>query len=171
TVKTYLCPADSGGNPPAGWAVTNYRANFGTSPVNAYGADDSAGVNANMPPPNGGFFRDLPTPTKGFRAASIKDGLSNTAAFSEHVSGDFSNAQWSRDGDTFRPGTHPGSADEAMNDCNGIAGSLSNLALQFNSNTGAPWIQDGHTQTRYYHVMPPGGISCAFPPQRIATSA
>jgi prepilin-type N-terminal cleavage/methylation domain-containing protein len=171
TVKTYLCPADPGASPPAGWAANNYRANFGTSPVNVYGADDTAGVNASMPQPDGGFFRDLPTPTKGFRVASIKDGLSNTAAFSEHVTGDFSNAISSRDADTFKPGTHPTSADEAMRDCNAIAGSLNNLALQFNSNTGAPWIQDGHTQTRYYHVMPPGGISCAFPPQRIATSA
>jgi prepilin-type N-terminal cleavage/methylation domain-containing protein/prepilin-type processing-associated H-X9-DG protein len=168
----YLCPADPRDNTPPGWGGTNYRANFGTSPINAYGPiDDPTGVNASMPPPNGGFFRDDPTPVHGYKVAAFKDGLSNTAAFSEHILGDYSNAISTPDGDTYKPGTHPTSADQAMTDCNGIAGNLSNLALQFNSNGGVPWIEDGHTQTRYYHVMPPGGLSCAYPPQRIATSA
>ncbi|HKI35098.1 MAG TPA: DUF1559 domain-containing protein [Gemmataceae bacterium] len=172
TVQNYLCPADPGGVVPAGWAGTNYRYNAGTSPVNAYGpADDPTGINASLPAPNGGFFRDDPTPTRGYKVAAFKDGLSNTAAFSEHVMGDFNSAISTPDGDTYKPGTHPTSADQALSDCNGIAGSLNNLALQFNSNAGAPWVEDGHTQTRYYHVMPPGGISCAYPPQRVATSA
>ncbi len=171
TVPVYLCPADPAPPPPANWGGTNYRCNFGTSPVNVYGPDDTAGVNATMPPPDGGFFRDLPTPGKGYKVAAFKDGLSNTAAFSEHIMGDFSNAVSTPDGDTYKPGTHPTSADQAMSDCNSIAGNLNNLAYQFNSNAGAPWIEDGHTQTRYYHILPPGGLSCAYPPQRIATTA
>jgi prepilin-type N-terminal cleavage/methylation domain-containing protein/prepilin-type processing-associated H-X9-DG protein len=172
TVKSYECPADPGHPPPAGWAGTSYRYNAGTSPVNAYGpADDPGGVNKSMPPPNGAFFRDDPTPTRGYKVAAYKDGLSNTAAFSEHIMGDFSNAISTPDSDTYAPGTHPTTADQARSDCLGIVGNLNNLGYQFNSNAGAPWAEDGHTQTRYYHVMLPGEISCAFPPQRIATSA
>jgi prepilin-type N-terminal cleavage/methylation domain-containing protein/prepilin-type processing-associated H-X9-DG protein len=169
TIKTYQCPADPTVGPPVGWGGNNYRVNCGTVPVNAYGADDAAGVNVNMPPPDGGFFPDTPTPTKGFKIAAFKDGLSNTAAFSEHIMGDFSNGISTPDGDTYKPGTHPATADQALADCNAI--DLSNLAYQGNSNAGGPWIEDGHTQTRYYHIAPPGGRSCMFPPQRIATSA
>jgi prepilin-type N-terminal cleavage/methylation domain-containing protein/prepilin-type processing-associated H-X9-DG protein len=169
TVQSYLCPADPGGIPPAGWGGTNYRANFGTVPVNSYGPDDTAGVNVNMPPPDGGFFRDLPAPGKGYKVASIKDGLSNTAAFSEHIMGDFSNAISSPDGDTYKPGTYPATADQALSQCYSI--DITNLAYQGNSNAGAPWIEDTHTTTRYYHIAPPGGRSCMFPPSRIATSA
>src|SRR5205085_78041 len=89
-------------------------------------------------------------PVGGTSHGGFKDGLSNTAAFSEHVMGDFSNTISTPDGDTYKPGTHPTSADQAVSDCLGIAGSLGNLGLQFNSNAGAPWVEDGHTQTRYY---------------------
>ena len=169
TVKTYQCPADPTAGPPAAWGGNNYRINCGTVPVNSYGADDTSGVNVNMPPPDGPFFPDTPSPTKGFRASAIKDGLSNTAAFSEHIMGDFSNSISTRDGDTYQPGTHPTTADQALADCNAI--DITNLAYQGNSNAGGPWISDGHTQTRYYHIAPPNGRSCMFPPSRIATSA
>jgi prepilin-type N-terminal cleavage/methylation domain-containing protein len=168
-IKTFMCPADPAPNPPAGWAGTSYRINCGTIPVNAYGAFDTAGVNAAMPPPNGGFFPDDPSPSSGYTVGSITDGLSQTAAFSEHIIGDFTNGRATLNGDTFRPGTHPVTADDAMAQCNAI--DWTNVAFQGNSNGGAPWISDGHTQTRYYHIMPPGGRSCMFPPQRIATTA
>jgi prepilin-type N-terminal cleavage/methylation domain-containing protein/prepilin-type processing-associated H-X9-DG protein len=170
-VKSFRCPADptSDDAVPAGWAATNYRINCGTIPVNAYGPDDTASVNANMPAPNGGFFPDDPSPLQGYTVAAIADGTSQTAAFSEHLLGDFANGRATLNGDTFKPGTFPVTADDAMNECNAI--DWTNLAFQGNSNGGAPWMSNGHTQTRYYHCIPPGGRSCMFPPQRIATTA
>jgi len=150
--------------PPAGHGGTNYRANFGVSIVNSYGVSDTNKVNAKMPPPDGGFFVD-----SRYRMADISDGTSNTAAFSEHIKGDFSNAISTPNADTYQPGTYPGTPDEALAQCNAI--DVTNLAVQGNSNAGAPWLQDGHTRTRYYHAFPPGSSSCMFPPQRISTTA
>jgi prepilin-type N-terminal cleavage/methylation domain-containing protein/prepilin-type processing-associated H-X9-DG protein len=169
TIKTFQCPADPTAGPPAGWGGNNYRVNCGTIPLNSYGPDDTEGVNKDMPPPDGGFFPDWPTPQKGFKTAAIKDGLSNTAAFSEHIMGDFSNSISTPDGDTYKPGTYPANADAAMAQCYSI--DITDLKYQGNSNAGGPWMSDGHTQTRYYHIVPPGGRSCMFPPSRIATSA
>jgi prepilin-type N-terminal cleavage/methylation domain-containing protein/prepilin-type processing-associated H-X9-DG protein len=165
-VKTYLCPGDPVPMSalPAGWAGNNYRANEGTIPLNAYGPSDTQGVNAAMPPPNGGFFVN-----SDYTYASLTDGSSNTAAFSEHIKGDFSNAVASPYSDTFKPGTYPVTADDALAQCNAI--DLSNLAFQGNSNVGAPWIESSHSVTSYWHIAPPNGRSCMFPPQRIATSA
>jgi prepilin-type N-terminal cleavage/methylation domain-containing protein/prepilin-type processing-associated H-X9-DG protein len=163
-VKTYLCPANPNSTTPAGWAANNYRANEGTIPVYSWGATDTSGVNASMPAPNGGFFIDS---RYGF--ADVTDGSSNTAAFSEHITGDFSNAVATLNGDTFKPGTHPASADDALAQCNAI--DWTSLAFQGNSNVGAPWIQSEHSVTSYWHIAPPNGRSCMFPPSRIATSA
>jgi prepilin-type N-terminal cleavage/methylation domain-containing protein len=164
TVKSYLCPSDPmSAMLPAGWAGNNYRANEGTIPVYSWGASDTAGVNAAMPPPNGGFFRD-----SAYTFANITDGAANTAAFSEHLIGDFSNAV-SSSCDTFQPGTYPATADEALAECNAI--DPTNLAFQGNSGVGAPWIHSSHSITSYWHIAPPNGRSCMFPPSRIATSA
>jgi prepilin-type N-terminal cleavage/methylation domain-containing protein/prepilin-type processing-associated H-X9-DG protein len=164
TIKTYLCPADPTAGPPAGWAGNNYRANEGTSPLNGYGDSDPHGVNAAMPPPDGGFFVN-----SKYKFASIKDGTSNTACFSEHIMGDFSNSISTPDSDTYKPGTHPTSADQAAADCNAI--DVTNLAFQGDSNIGAPWIQSDHAVTSYWHVAAPNHRSCMFPPNRVFISA
>jgi prepilin-type N-terminal cleavage/methylation domain-containing protein/prepilin-type processing-associated H-X9-DG protein len=163
-VPLFLCPSDPTSQVPAGWAGTSYRANEGTVPLNTYGPSDKKGVNAGMPPPNGGFFVD-----SAYRFANISDGTSNTAAFSEHLIGDFSDAVSTPKSDTYKPGTYPANADEALAQCNAI--DTSNLAYQGNSNVGAPWIDSSHSVTSYWHIAPPNGRSCMFPPQRIATSA
>jgi prepilin-type N-terminal cleavage/methylation domain-containing protein/prepilin-type processing-associated H-X9-DG protein len=163
-VRTYLCPSDPVSQVPAGWAGNNYRANEGTIPLNAYGPSDTKGVNASMPPPNGGFFVD-----SRYKFADVSDGTSNTAAFSEHCKGDFSNAISTPRSDTYQPGTYPANIDEALAQCNAI--DTSNLALQGNSNVGAPWIKASHSITSYWHGAPPNGRSCMFPPQRIMTTA
>ena len=164
TVPLYLCPSDSMTNLPPDMAGTNYRANFGVSIVNSYGLGDTNKVNAKMPPPDGGFFVD-----SRYRMADISDGTSNTAAFSEHIKGDFSNAISTPDADTYQPGTFPSTPDEARAQCNAI--DVTNLAVQGDSNAGAPWLQDGHTRTRYYHAFPPASRSCMFPPERVSTTA
>jgi len=160
-IAIFQCPSDYMNQLPSGWAGTNYRANNGVDVLNSY---DSTGPNVGLPPPNGAFFTN-----SKYKVADVRDGLSNTAAFSEHIKGDFSNSVSTPDADTYRPGTYPNTVDEAMAQCNAI--DITNLAYQGNSNGGAPWTRHGHTQTRYWHSFPPGARSCMFPPQRISTTA
>ncbi len=163
-IPTFQCPSDPMKQLPAGWGGNNYRANNGVSIVNGYGGSDDKGVNAKMPPPDGGFFTN-----SKYRMGDITDGTSNTAAFSEHIKGDFSDAISTPNADTYKPGTYPGTPDEAMAQCNAI--NITDLAFQGNSNGGAPWMSHSHTTTRYWHAFPPGARSCMYPPQRISTSA
>jgi prepilin-type N-terminal cleavage/methylation domain-containing protein/prepilin-type processing-associated H-X9-DG protein len=163
-VNVFLCPSDAQNQLPAGSAGINYRVNYGTSIVNSYGAQDTSKANATLPPPDGLFFGDF-----NIRIADVSDGTSNTAAFSEHVKGDFSNAISTEMSDTYQPGTYPATADEAFQMCRAV--NILDITKQGNSNAGAPWMSDGHTTTRYYHGSPPNARSCMFPPQRISTTA
>jgi prepilin-type processing-associated H-X9-DG protein len=129
-----------------------------------YGPTDPAGVNTNIAPPNGVFSVLAP-----LRLAEITDGLSNTAAFSEHMTGDFNQAIATDNGDTFRPGTHPTNGDQAYADCQ--ATNINDLTTQGYSNVGAPWLYGYHSTTSYWHTAPPNSRSCMFPPERIMTSA
>jgi prepilin-type N-terminal cleavage/methylation domain-containing protein len=163
-IPTFLCPSDRIQIiPVVGWAGTNYRTNQGATILNSLPSTVAGGPNFGMPEPNGpmipGRYRSL---------GSITDGMSNTAMISEHGLGDFSNAI-STFTDTFRPGTYPNTLDEAVQQCNAI--NTADLSLQGNSNVGAPWLSGGHSSSNYFHVAPPNGRSCMFPPQRIATSA
>jgi prepilin-type N-terminal cleavage/methylation domain-containing protein/prepilin-type processing-associated H-X9-DG protein len=164
TVKTFLCPADTNALIPNGWGGTNYRANEGTSLVFGYGPSDPSGVNINLPPPNGPFFADSKT-----KFSDITDGSSHTAAFSEHILGDFTNGIATENSDTFQPGTHPTTPDQAIIDCNSI--DWTNLTYQGQSAIGAPWLRGYHSTTSYYHSAPPNTRSCMFPPNRIMTTA
>ncbi|WP_165232062.1 DUF1559 domain-containing protein [Aquisphaera insulae] len=164
SVNVFVCPSDAVDMLPAGWAGINYRANCGTSIVNSYGTQDTSQVNVAMPPPNGLLFTDY-----AVKIAAVTDGTSNTAAFSEHVKGDFSNGVSTELSDTYKPGTYPASADEAYQQCRAI--NILDLTMQGNSNGGAPWLTDQHTGTRYYHGSPPNSRSCMFPPSRISTTA
>ena len=159
-VSIFLCPSDPTGPPPPGTPGVNYRSNSGLSIVNSY----PSSANATMPPNDGPFWANTP-----YKVFDIVDGTSNTAGFSEHVRGDFSNAVVSADGDTFQPGTYPSTPDEALTQCNAI--NISNLAFQGKSNAGDFWMNNDHTGTRYYHAFPPGNRSCMYPPQRISTTA
>lgn len=158
-VSIYLCPSDPRKAPFPAPGVS-YRHNSGVSIVNTYPNSN----NATMPAPDGGFWSTTP-----FSTADITDGTSNTAAFSEHLIGDFSSAISSELTDTFQPGTYPATPDEAYAQCQAI--DVTNLTYQGNSNAGDYWTSTGHTSTRYYHAFPPGGRSCMFPPQRISTNA
>ncbi len=163
-VKSFICPSDPATSIPPGLAPTNYRVNEGTRLAMWYGATDPSGVNAALPAPNGVFFVN----TK-IRFADITDGASQTAAFSEHLTGDFSQGIGTDHGDTFEPGTHPTTDDQAWADCEGV--NPANLANQGYSNVGAPWIYGYHSTTSYWHSAPPGARSCMFPPSRIMTTA
>jgi type II secretory pathway pseudopilin PulG len=163
TIAFFNCPSDPQSAVPAGYAGTSYRANQGSGVLWDLPPSNSSNVNFGMPAPNGVFYADT-----WLNMASITDGTSNTAAFSEHQKGDF-NQGIATMADTLAPGTHPADADAAMADC--IAIDPKDLAFQGRSDVGAPWIQGYHSTTIYFHVLPPNGRSCMFPPGRIATSA
>ena len=161
TIKTFLCPSDPVNSVPAGWAGINYRTNSGNGLLNSQPL--TSGPNSLLPKPNGPFVPQLTT-----TFASITDGLSNTAGFSEHLKGDFNQAI-SSPTDTFQPGTYPNTPDESVAMC--AATDVTNLALQGRSDVGAPWLQGYHSTTKYYHVSGPNTRSCMYPPGRIATTA
>lgn len=162
-ISSFLCPSDTTTNIPAGLAGTSYRMNQGSGILWGVSPTNPADPNFGMANPSGVFYLN-----SKIRFADIVDGTSQTAAMSEHGVGDFSNAIASET-DTFWPQTNPANADEAMRDCNAI--NINDLQYQRFSNVGAPWTYGYHSTTLYFHVMPPNGRSCMFPPGRIATSA
>src|SRR6185503_13591767 len=62
-----------------------------------------------------------------------RDGTSHTAAFSEKLLGDGSTNVFTKESDTFKPGTHPTTRDSAINDCQGMSDSMIN-------STGAQFV-------------------------------
>lgn len=162
-VPIFLCPSDPQGSVPVGYEGTNYRVNQGSGVLWGLPPTNPADPNYGMPAPNGVFFQ-----MSGTSFGELQDGESYTALLSEHIKGDHNNSEWSKS-DTFRPGTHPVNADEAMQQC--LAIDPTNLAYQGVSAVGAPWLQGYHSTTQYFHVLPPNTRSCMFPPGRIATSA
>ncbi len=129
-VPSFLCPSDGNNTVPAGWAGTNYRANQGTGVLYGLPSTTVGASGYGEPLPNGAFV-----PLAALSASTVTDGLSNTAAFSEHQLGDFNQAI-STPTDTFEPGTHPTDPDTAMAQCNAI--DPTNLGMQGYSNVGVP---------------------------------
>ncbi len=164
TVSSYVCPSDIDRMPQELGGRTNYYSNHGTGVVWGLPSKDSGGTNFGMPTPNGVFFRN-----SFLRIAKLKDGASNTAAFSERILGDGSNAFASPESDTFKPGTYPTNADEALRDC--LAIDPNDLSKQGVSDVGAPWLRPYHSTTAYFHSAPPNTRSCMYPPGRIMTTA
>jgi prepilin-type N-terminal cleavage/methylation domain-containing protein len=162
-IPGFNCPSDSQFAAPNGWATTTYRANQGSGILYGLPPTLTTDPNYGYPEPNGIFYF-----TKMKRFRDILDGLANTAAFSEHGQGDFSNAI-SSPTDTFWPMTNPTTPDEAYQQCEAI--DAKNLMYQRVSDVGAPWIQGYHSTTSYFHVAPPNKRSCMFPPGRIQTTA
>jgi prepilin-type N-terminal cleavage/methylation domain-containing protein/prepilin-type processing-associated H-X9-DG protein len=178
SVPIFLCPSDYMNDVPLTIGCTNYRANFGVNLLDGYAESDPMGANSALLPPNGGFFLN-----SKYTYADFPDGASNTACFSEHVKGDFSNAVATDEADTWLASTYPNDVDQAYQDCV-VNGAISG---QFDSNAGGPWMVGGpipapyvptwaaagSTQTHYYHSFPPGpkSRSCYFSPMRVVTIA
>ena len=163
-VDAFLCPSDSDILPANLGGRNNYYGNSGFNILFGTPSQNPSSSSFNMPPCNG-----VIVPSVVIKFADIRDGTSNTAFISEKIKGDGSNARSTPESDTFRPGTFPATPDEAYNQCRVI--DVTDLSMQGYSNVGAPWMQSYHSTTRYYHVTPPNGLSCMFPPGRIATTA
>lgn len=166
-IAVFRCPSDANSLiPPNAGAANNYYVNQGSEIIyfNPWAPNNVNTPNATMPPPSGVFYFE-----SAIKFADILDGLSNTAAFSEKVTGDFNNGVSSPDSDTFRPGTYPSTPDQALADC--LAVNVTDLTKQGYSNVGAPWLQSYHSTTVYFHVAPPNQRSCMYPPGRIMTTA
>lgn len=162
-IPSFLCPSDSFSNVPVGWGSTSYRSNQGSQLLWGQPPTDPSDPNFGMTAPDGPMV-----PFKYLAFSDVRDGTSNTAAFSEHPRGDFSNAIASPT-DTFWPRTNPRTPDEAVRDCDSI--NINDLSFQRVSAVGAPWIQGYHSTTAYFHVAPINSRSCMFPPGRISTTA
>lgn len=163
-IPGFVCPSDVDNLPLEEGGRNNYYANQGSGILWGLPPTDSSDPNYNMPAPNGVFYVNSKT-----KFADLIDGTSNTAAFCEKLKGDGSNAIVSERSDTFQPGTHPDTPDEALADC--LACDISDLSKQRISLVGVPWIRSYHSNTRYFHVAPPNSRSCMYPPGRIMTTA
>ena len=135
TPAVFRCPSDAGG--PGG---ANYAGNFGTG-VRTAGFD--------------GLFYFLDPTAWGvpqfLKPAHVKDGLSNTAAFAEILTGDFASTDPRRRIVLIESGlSGPGLAE----------GCMRSDAAAFAVNwPGSPWFTGG-VATLYNHVLPPNGPNC-----------
>lgn len=163
-VPSFLCPSDADQLPSELGGRNSYYCNQGTNIIFGMPTTESNDPNRDLPRPNGVFFLGSKTDTK-----HILDGTSKTAAFSEKLLGDGSNAISTPASDTYQPGTYPSTADEALRDC--LACDTDDLTKQRVSNVGAPWLWAYHSTTMYWHVAPPNTRSCMYPPGRIMTTA
>lgn len=151
SLKLLRCPADVQNPLPETGGATNYMANSGNSIL--FGAQALANpLNAGLPRQNGIFF-----PNSLTTFASVYDGTSTTAFYSERVLADGSNGIVSPLEDVFSARTTPNTPDEAYAQCQALdINDLSNQAPVF---MGAPWL---HGQHQYQHVSPPNKRSCGF---------
>ena len=156
-ISAFLCPSDAWQSfaVPAGEYPTNYRANEGANMLYIQGADDPKGYNASLPPPDGPFYTNV-----CYKIASITDGTSNTAAFSEMTVGDQSNLIATVKRDIFNPGTSPATLDIAIANCQAI--DWTNLQYQGWSYSGTPWSWGTAPCSVYKQVATPNMRSCMY---------
>ena len=153
-VSVFLCPSDPESSLPAGWAGTNY-----------HGCEGNVLTKSGTNGANGLFYNG-----SLLRMADVLDGLSKTAAFSERLKGDWSNAIATERSDLFGPGGNPATLDDAVNACRAVV--VSNLANQNLSNSGAPWLAGAIDNfIGFQTVAPPGDRSCVFPPGKSTLTA
>ena len=163
-VATYLCPSDPMTNLPAGMAGTNYRANFGVSIVNSYGANDINKVNA--------VTCLLPTAGSSWTVAFAWR-ISPTARATPLPSVNTSRATSATPSRRRTPtpisrGHTPAGLTTPWRSATRSTCPICPFRA---SPTPEPLGRQTATRTRYYHAFPPGSRSCQFPPERVSTTA
>ncbi len=157
-VPLFICPSDAGTMiPPSAGSQLNYYGNYGNNILRGQPTwPQFAGTaNASMPAPNGAFPFGV-----AVKFADIRDGLSQTTAFSEMITGDFNNGISTPESDNFVSFASPVTANDAYTMCMQL--DPTNLANQMWSNTGAPWTSETGSNTVYVHAAPPNSRSCGF---------
>lgn len=148
TLQTWLCPSDDSDLTPG----CNYRATCGPLP---YEFETFPAI----APGGGGVFPFFPA----VRPAQVRDGLSQTIAFSERLRGS-GGAGFDRERDFWLSAYSVigpvRSSDEALRVCAGLTGTPS----EFWSNAGRAWTFGSYTNTSYNHVAPPNwsGPDCSL---------
>ncbi|MFH1922488.1 MAG: DUF1559 domain-containing protein [Planctomycetota bacterium] len=139
TVPIFLCPSDSNRlNRP--WGPNNYRSCNGSSWSGRAG--------------NGMFGQ-----ATAIRPADVRDGLSNSAAFSERVLGDDDDGHVDLDSDLF--GLQAPWTEETLRDwCLELTEAEAATLVIHDSNGGMTWLEGNMNWTRYNHLLPPGRQSC-----------
>ena len=143
-IAMFRCPSDFDNTQPTAGGAVNYVHNKGTD------------ILWQTPTANGVLYRN-----SRVRLTDIKDGSSNTAAYSERMLTDGSNGIVSPIADVFLATTNPNTPDEAVSLCEAV--DINNLANQFPIFMGAPWIDGKHG---YQHVNVPNSRSCGFFPTK-----
>jgi prepilin-type N-terminal cleavage/methylation domain-containing protein/prepilin-type processing-associated H-X9-DG protein len=163
-IKILHCPSDKH-DTPAGVAGTNYRFNQGYNILYSGIPDtDPAKSNYGMPPADGPFWDNSTV-----KFEDITDGSSNTAAMSEKLKGDWSDAVVSERSDTFLLLDYPNNPDWWNSSCDSLI--ISDLTRQANSDLGSQWLEGSHSNSGYYHTNLPNRRSCKKPSGRVATLA
>src|SRR5262249_28310952 len=148
-ITLFLCPSDPQSMVPSGWAGNNYVANYS---ADIRWQQDQSGA-------TGVYWFANSSTDRGARVADITDGTSNTAAFSERLKGDWSNATATARTDFFNTGASPTTQDQAVSACESL--DPTNLAFQQRSDGGGYWLRGWH-MTMYTHASPPNGRACNF---------
>jgi len=138
TLAVFLCPSDAG---PFAQGGNNYRGNTGIGPDTHTAAE--------FPDSGNGLFPEI-----GFvTMASVPDGLSHTAAFSERIRGSGMRLSPDPAQDSFRIAFHLTTADVLLNGCRAVARPGTPAYVQ----GGATWFWTGRERTLYNHAQAPNG--------------
>ncbi len=106
-VSTFLCPSNLDQLPSTLGGRNNYYCNAGVQIIfSGIPGANPGDTNYGMPPSDGIFFND-----SKIKVRDIIDGTSNTAMFSERITGDGSNSVSTPKSDTYEPGTYPTTPD------------------------------------------------------------
>ncbi len=138
-LSTFLCPSDPP-RMPYPWGPTNYRACNGATWSGRAG--------------DGMFGQAI-----SIRFSNITDGLSTTAAFSEHITGSGNDKSWDRMSDLY---ANPGiwTQESFASWCANLKDSFAQT-LHHDVDSGQTWLEGNMNWTRYNHLLTPGLPSCS----------
>ena len=154
-INTFLCPSDGSGSLLSQWpGGNNYLGN-----LQSWACDLSEGYPSSVAPneqQQGIFYYQ-----SSVRMASITDGLSNTAFFSEKIRGTDTNDSDARSDSLVMSGTinpTPSGMDATRQACTALS---PQTALRLTRRQGMSWVMGEMCCTAYNHVDVPNGKTCA----------